>query len=151
MRFPIDADLLVFFYTAGKILLSLPRLHRNAPIVPARYDIENVSPSALTEAQARYLAPYDEKLAAMSYWPVCTYRITNYGRSLLRQYVNPAETSRCVVMINELALNVDGRRTFSNSCTMSFHTRFTDDTILTTRNMKLKSILDSTPYQVVQE
>jgi hypothetical protein len=34
---------------------------------------------------------------------------------------------------------------------MSFHTRFTDDTILTTRNMKLKSVLDRPPYQTVQE
>jgi hypothetical protein len=34
---------------------------------------------------------------------------------------------------------------------MSFHTRFTDDTILTTRNMKLKSVLDRPPYQIVQE
>jgi hypothetical protein len=34
---------------------------------------------------------------------------------------------------------------------MSFHTRFTDDTIFTTRNMKLKSVLDCPPYQIVQE
>ena len=34
---------------------------------------------------------------------------------------------------------------------MSFHTRFSDDRILTTRNAKLKTILDRPPYQVVQE
>ncbi|MFZ0146698.1 MAG: hypothetical protein WAL08_20260 [Candidatus Sulfotelmatobacter sp.] len=152
MRFPVDADLVVFLYTASKIAFgSIPRLRRNVPKVPARYQIENVPLGSLTEAQTRYFAPYDKKLDAMNYWPVCTYRITNYGHCLLRQYVNPSETSRCVVLIYELALNVDGRRTFSNNCTMSFHTRFSDDRILTTRNAKLKTILDRPPYQVVQE
>jgi hypothetical protein len=152
MRVPVDADLFVFLYTASKIAFgSLPRLRRSSPDVPARYQITNVPANFLTEAQARYLAPYDEKLAAMNYWPVCTYRIDNYGHCLLRQYVNPSETSRCVVSIIELALKVDGRRAASNTCTLSFHTRFTDDTILTTRNMKLKTILDRPPYQIVQE
>jgi hypothetical protein len=152
MRFPVDADLLVFFYTVGKIVFgSMPKLHRSVPHVPAHYDVENVPLTSLTAAQARYFAPYDEKLAPMGYWPVCTYRITNYGNNLLRQYVNPAETSRCVVLISELSLKVNGRQSFTNSCTMSFHTRFTDDSILTTRNMRLKSILDRPPYQTVQE
>lgn len=152
MRFPIDADLLVFLYTMGKIVFgSLPRLRQNVRTVPARYEIENVAPSALTESQARYLAPYDEKLAAMDYWPVCTYRVINYGNNLMRQYGHPAATSRCVVMIHEVARQVNGRRSQTNSCTTSFHTRFTDGTILTTRNMKLKSVLDRPPYQIVQE
>jgi hypothetical protein len=151
MRFPVDADLLVCLYTVGQIVFSIPRLQRSAPKVPICYQIEKVPLGWLTEAQARYFAPYDTKLDAMNYLPVCTYRITNYGQGLLRQYVNHGETSRCVVMIYELALNVDGRHTFSNNCTMSFHTRFTDNSILTTRNMKLKSILDRPPYQIVQE
>ncbi len=151
MRFPVDADLLVFLYTLSKIVFSIPRLQRSVPKVPVHYQIENVLEGWLTEPQARYLAPYDEKLAAMNYMPVCTYRITNYGQCLLRQYVNPAETSRCVVLIYELALKVDGRPTFSNNCTMSFHTRFTDDRILTTRNAKVKDILDNPPYWLVQE
>lgn len=152
MRFPVDADLSVFLYTVGKIVFgSIPKLRRSVPTVPVRYQIENVPVSSLSEAQARYLAPYDEKLAAMNYWPVCTYRINNYGNNLLRQYVNPTDTSRCVVLIHEQVLKVDGKRPFTNSCTMSFHTRFTDNRILTTRNMKLKSVHDRPPYQVVQE
>lgn len=152
MRFPVDADLVVFLYTVGKIVFGgLPRLRRSVPNVPAHYLIENVPAHSLTEGQARYFAPYDEKLAAMNYSPVCTYRINNYGNNLLRQYVNPLETSRCVILIHEQTLRVDGRKAFANSCLMSFHTRFIDDTILTTRNMKLKSILDRPPYQVVQE
>jgi hypothetical protein len=151
MRIPVDADLLVFLFTLSKIVFSLPRLRRCAPTVPVRYQIENVLNGWLTEAQAEYLAPYDKKLDAMNYLPVCTYRINNYGNNLLRQYVNPAETSRCVVMIHEQTLSVDGLQPFTSSCTMSFHTRFTDDRILTTRNMKIKTILDRPPYQIVQE
>ncbi len=152
MRFPVDVDLAVFLYTAGKTLFTgLPRLRQNAPLVPACYEIENVPEATLTEAQARCFAPYDEKLAAMNYCPVCTYRISNYGENLVRQYVNPAESSRCEVVIHELALTVESTQTFTGSCVIHFHTRFTDDTILTTRNFKLKSILDQPPYWVVQE
>lgn len=152
MQFPIDADLAVFLYTVGKVLRSLPRLRRiPTSTVPMLYRIEQVDATALTDRQAKYFAPYDEKLAAMNYWPVCTYRVANYGHNLLRNYVNPMETSRCVVLIHELALTRKGKPSPTNSCTLSFHTRFTDATILTTRNMPLKTIMDPPPYQVVQE
>lgn len=154
MQFPVDADLAVFLYTVGKIVFgSMPKLRQNAHTIPAKYEIEEVAPSALTDAQATVFAPYDEKLAAMSYFPVCTYRIANYGHNLMRTYINPGETSRCVVMIVETGLKmlVNGKRPVSSSCTLSFHTFFSDNTLLTTRNMHLKSILDRPPYQTVQE
>lgn len=150
MRFPADADLVIFFYTAGKILFSLPRLRRNATKIPLRYAIENAPDGSLTEAQARYLAPFDKKLAAMNYFPVCTYRVDNCHSNLLRQYGNPVETSRCIVLIHELGVRREGRRSVVNTCLMSFHTRFSDDRILTTRNRKL-SVLDCPPFQIVQE
>ena len=152
MQFPIDADLAVFLYTTGKVLTSLPRL-RKLPTsrVPMHYRIEKIDPAALNGRQAEYFAPYDEKLAAMNYWPVCTYRVANYGHNLLRNYVNPAETSRCVVMIHETPLKVKGKLSPTNTCMVSFHTRFSDATILTTRNMPVKTIMDRPPYQVVQE
>jgi len=152
MRIPLDADLFVFLYTTGKIVFaSMPRLRGSALKVPTHYQIEQIDPARLTEAQARYFAPYDEKLAAMNYWPVCTYRVSNYGHNLMRNYVNPMETSRCVIMIHELALKINGKEALTNSCTVSFHTRFSDATILTTRNLPIKTILDRPPYQVVQE
>lgn len=151
MQFPLDADLTVFVYTVGTILFGgIRRLRRNAHKIPIHYQIEQLSPAALTEAQANYLAPFDEKLAAMNYLPVCTYRVVNYGHNLLRNYVNPLETSRCVVMIHELALRQSGRPSVANVCLMSFHTRFTDATILTTRNMHL-SMMDRPRYHKVQE
>lgn len=152
MRIPIDADLIVFLFTTYNVLSSMPRLRRiPTSRVPMHYEIEEVRSPVLTERQARYFAPFDEKLAAINYWPVCTYRVTNYGHNLIRNYVNPAETSRCVVMIHESVVKVKGKPSATNSCTLSFHTRFTDSTILTTRNMQVKSLMDRPPYQVVQE
>jgi hypothetical protein len=152
MRFAVDADLAVFLFVTGKILFTaLPNLRQSVPHVPARYQIENVPEASVTEAQARYFAPYDEKLAAINYRPVCTYLISNYGKNLTRYYVNPAESSRCEVALHELALTVEGKQTFTSSCVIHFHTRFTDDRVLTTRNMKLKNILDNPPYWVLQE
>ena len=152
MRFPLDVDLAVFLFVTGKILFTaLPNLRQSVPHVPARYQIQNVPEASLTEAQARYFAPYDEKLAAMNYRPVCTYLISNFGKILTRHYVNPAESSRCEVAIQELVLTVDGKQAFTSSCVLHFHTRFTDDRVLTTRNMKLKSVLDNPPYWVLQE
>src|ERR1700678_62634 len=152
MRFPVDVDLAVFLFVTGKMLFTaLPRLRQSVPHVPAHYQIQNVPEASLTPAQANYFAPYDEKLAAMNYRPVCTYLISNFGKMLTRQYVNPAENSRCEVAIHELALTVEGKHTFTSNCIIHFHTRFTDDRVLTTRNMKLTSILDDPPYCVLQE
>ena len=150
MRFPVDADLVVFLYTASKIAFgSIPRLRRNVPKVPARYQIENVPLGSLTEAQTRYFAPYDKKLDAMNYWPVCTYRITNYGHCLLRQYVNPSETSRGV-LIYELA-STSTVAAPSGIIARRHSTSVQRRSHLTTRNAKLKTIFDRPPYQVVQE
>jgi len=152
MRIPVDADLMVFVFTVGNVVFgSMPKLRRNAVPVPVKYEIEEVPAPALSDGQAACFAPYDEKLREMGYWPVCTYRIANYGHNLMRTYVNPGETSRCVVMIVEIKVEVGGMQPVSSSCTMSFNTRFADDRILTTRNMKLKSILDCPSYQTVQE
>jgi hypothetical protein len=152
VRLPVDIDLAIFVYTVCKIVfLGLPRLRRNAHKIPLYYQMEEVGAGILTEAQANYLAPFDEKLNAMNYWPACTYRVRNYGHNLIRSYVNPMETSRCVVIIHELAFRKGGKRTVANSATLSFHTCFTDGTIFTTRNMHLKSVMDRPPYQIVQE
>ena len=152
MRFPVDADLAVFLYVTGRILFTaLPNLRKSVPHVPILYQINNVPEASLSESQAHYFAPYDEKLAAMNYRPDCTYLISNYGKSLTRYYVNPAESARCEVAIQELAPTVEGKQTFTSNCIIHFHTRFTDDRVLTTRNMKLKSVLDHPPYWVLQE
>ncbi len=154
MKFPIDADLFIFICMVGKVVLTaMPRLRQNplASCIPIDYDVKEIDPASLTEAQKRYLGPYDEKLAAMNFWPVCTYKIANYGDNLLRNYVSPTETSRCVILIYEIPLQIDGRPSPTNNCTMSFNTRFMDGSILTTRNTQVKSLTDCPTYQVVQE
>ena len=90
MQFPVDVDLAAFLFVTGKMLFTaLPSLRQSVPHVPAHYQIENVPEGSLTKAQAHYFAPYDEKLAAMNYRPVCTYLISNYGKILTRYYVEP--------------------------------------------------------------
>jgi hypothetical protein len=153
MSFPIDADLIVFLHTVGKIVFgSMPRL-RKIPTtrrIPVRYEFAQLNPASLTEAQERYFAPYDEKLAAMNFWPVCTYRITNHGYNLIRNYAGPGDTARFVVTIYEVALEVKGGRAVNSTSVLSFHTRFSDARVLTTRNQHL-SMLDRPPYHIVQE
>lgn len=147
-----DCDLTAFLITVGNIIFgSMPALRRNSIPIPIKYEIEEVPPSALTERQAAVFAPYDVKLAAMNYSPTCTYRVANYGHNLMRSYVNPAETSRCIVMIVEVMSKVANLQPVSSTCVMSFETWFSNNTIHTTRNMRLKSLLDRPPYQSVQE
>ena len=152
MQIPVDADLIFFLATLGNIgFAALPQLRKSVPPVPAKYQLEEVSPAALTPGQAAVFAPYDQKLAAMNYWPVCTYRVANYGHNLMRSYSNPSETSRCVVMLVEMKLTVGAAQPVSSTTLLSFHTMFADNTMLTTRNMPLKSVMDRPPYQTIQE
>jgi len=149
---PIDTDLTVFTITVANIVFgSLPQLRKNSIDIPVKYEIEEVAVSALGDGQAATFALYDEKLAAIGYWPVCRYRVSNYGHNLSRSYINPAETSRCIVLLVEVATNVAGLKSVGSSCLLSFETWFADKTLLTTRNMKLKSLLDCPLYQKVQE
>jgi hypothetical protein len=152
MRFPVDADLFFFLASIASVVGSLPRL-RKLPTskIPVRYDIREVRPDALTDAQSRYFAPYDEKLAAMNYFPVCTYRLANYGQNLFRTYTNPLDKARCELMVYELPAVKESKLPSADIFTMCFHTRFSDGTVLTTRNKAVKSILDQPPYWVVQE
>ena len=152
MRFPVDADLAVFLFTLSRIVFgSMSQLRKSVPRIPIKYHMEEISAAALTPAQAAIFAPYDEQLKVMNYWPTCTYRVANYGQNLMRSYVNPAETARCVVMLVELKLEVGAARPVSSTTLLSFHTMFADNTMLTTRNMPLKSIMDRPPYQTIQE
>lgn len=148
----LDTDLTVFLVTVANIAFgSMPALRKNSIDIPVKYEIDEVPALALTERQVASFAPYDEKLAAMNYLPVCTYRVSNYGHNLSRSYVNPVETSRCIVLLVEVTTNVAGLKSVGSSCVLSFETWFADKSLLTTRNMKLKSILDRPPYQTVQE
>jgi len=147
-----DPDLIAFLATVGVIVFgSLPALRRNSVPIPERYEFQDLSFAGLSESQAAFFAPYDESLAAMNYFPTCTYRVTNYGHNLIRSYYNPAETARCVVMVVEVTSQVGNVQSLGATSLLSFHTQYADGTLFTTRNMKLKSVLDRPPYQIVQD
>jgi hypothetical protein len=148
----IDPDLAVFLFTVGKVLVAGPaRLRRNLLFIPAEYDFEEIAPATLTEKQNEFFGRFDKKLAEMNYRPVCTYRVRNYGSNLIRMYVNPADRASCKVMVVETQVNVGGVPTSSNSSLVAFRTEFTDGKSLTTRNMRLKTVLDQPPEYIVQE
>src|SRR5208283_2790197 len=118
---------------------------------PLQLQFEEVPTAALTEAESKFLASHDAKLAAMNYRPVSTFRTVNYGATLMRSYHNPAETSRCAVMIVATTVKRKGQPVVTNSCTMEFITRFADDRVLTTRNMRLKTLMDNPEFRILQE
>jgi len=148
----LDPDLIVFLVTVGVIVFaSLPALRRNSASVPSQYDFEEISSSKLSESQAGFFSSYDEKLAAIGYFPTCTFRVRNYGHNLMRSYYNGAETARCVVMVVEVTSQVRNVQSLGATSLLSFHTQYADGKLFSTRNMKLKSVLDRPPYQIVQD
>jgi hypothetical protein len=146
-----DTDLMVFLCSLGRILFLSPLHLRGRHGVPASLQLEELFPGSLTETQEKYLQAYDQKFAQLNYQPTTTYRTTNYGRTLIRSYVNPLEPVRAVVMILEVAVNVNGVTSSAHSCTLEFMTHFTDGAALTTRNMQRKTLFDNPPFRVTEE
>lgn len=151
-RFPMDLDLLALLATAGRILFgSMPHLQRNAVAIPAEYEYEVVPAESLTEKQQDFFAPYDRKLAELQYSPMCTYRVRNYGANLMRRYINPTDRAVCTVMAVEVKARVDGVENRNLASNVSFFTVFTDGKLLTTRNMRVRTVLEHPREYVVQE
>lgn len=155
MRILADTDLMVFLYTLGRIILVSPfhlALNRGRRAIPKKLQFEEVVPQALSNEQKKYLDGYDRKFAELNYQPTTTYRATNlFGRNLIRSYANPLEPVHAIVMIVEVTANVSGVVSSSHSCTMEFISRFTDGTVLITRNMQRKTLFDDPPYRITQE
>src|SRR5260221_6624963 len=117
MPFPIDLDIPIFLYITGYTLFqAVPKLRQAQKPIPLRTKYQEIPVTALTSDQARYLDPWDAKLAAMNYRPVCTYRTANYGHTLLRTYSSPGDKALCTVMIVEV--KVDPEQSVSHSCTL---------------------------------
>ena len=149
---PVDIDLLAFLATVARILFgSMPHLQRNVATIPAEYDHEEVSPETLTEKQKQFFTPYDKQLSVLQYFPMSTYRVRNYGANLMRRYINPADRAACTVMAVEVKSRVDGAVSANLASNVSFFTVFTDGKQLTTRNMKMRTVLDHPPEFIVQE
>lgn len=152
MTLPLDYDLIGFVWTTAKVLLTTkPHLRKNSVPMPVRYHREVVDDPSLTEPQKKYLAPLDQQLLKLNYRPLCTYRVTNYGKNLLRYYHNPADPASCALTIVEVRVNVKGVIAVKNSHSFNFTTRFSSGKWLTTRNMSLKTLMDNPDYRIIQE
>jgi len=152
MSLALDYDLIGFLWTTAVVLFgSKSQLRKNTLPIPARYQREVIDEAALTEQQKSYFAPLDAQLAALNYRPFCTFRVANYGSNLLREYLNPADAANCTVTVVEVHTNVKGLAASKNTHMVSFTTRFGNGKSLTTRNMELKSLMDSPDYRVMQE
>ncbi len=149
---PLDSDILVFIATCARVLMTVPaRLRRQGLLIPEEYELEEVPEQAFTEKQRQFFAPYDEKLAAMNYFPVCSYRVANLTRSLLRRYANPTDPAYCTVTAIEVKYYYKGQQHWAPSSQMAFRTDFTNGRSLTTRNMNIKTLMDRLPEHDVQE
>jgi hypothetical protein len=148
----LDSDILVFIATFARVLATAPaRLRRNGLPIPEEYKLEEVPDLAFTEKQRQFFTPYDEKLAAMNYFPVCSYRVANLTRSLLRRYANPTDPAYCTVTAIEVKYYYKGQQQWAPSSQMIFRTDFTNGRSLTTRNMNIKTVMDRLPEHDVQE
>jgi hypothetical protein len=66
-------------------------------------------------------------------------------------YVNPADRASCKVLALETRTNVNGVENRSHGSLVAFRTNYTDGKSLTTRNMRLRTVLDQPPEYMVQE
>lgn len=149
----LDPDLIIFALTLGVVLTrTVPRMRQSGRVMPRTQNYQEVPSEALTDAQKNLFAPYDAKLEKLSYRPALTYRVANVGsgHNLQRYYVNPLDTAYCVVMIVELTVKTSRGPSFGHSESVRFRTNFTDGKNLTTRNNRLKSVMDDPPYRIVQ-
>lgn len=152
MTLALDCDLFGFLWTTAKVVFgSKPQLRKNSLPIPAHYQREVIEESALSERQKLYFAPLDAHLAALNYRPMCTFRVANYGSNLLREYSNPADPATCTLTIVEVKTNVKSVKGVKNNHVVNFTTRFSGGKWLTTRNMELKSVMDSPDHRVIQE
>lgn len=150
--FAFDFDILSFLWTTAVVAFgSKAKLRKNAKPVPVRYTREILEDSALTEAQRKYIAPVDARLAALGFRPLYTLRVTNYGSNLVRGYLNPADPASCTLTIVEVRTVVNGVQNFRTSHVVNFTTRFSDGKELVTRNMELRSLMDPPNYKILQD
>jgi len=152
MAFPLDADLLAFCVTTFTVIFgSKASLQKNTRPIPARYDLEEIPDSQLTETQRNYLRPIDEQLGKLSYRPDCTFRAKNYGSNLMRRYTNPADPASCGLTVVEVKIQSGQTENVRNTNSVEFTTRLSDGRVVSTRNTPNKSLMDQPPYKIVQD
>ncbi len=146
-----DQDAVVFAIAVGVILITgLSQLRRSVSRIPFKFQLEEVPPEKLSPQQSRFLAQQDAILAPLYYQPIGSYRVANYGHNLMRSYMRPGDPARCVVMVVEHRANAGGGNHVAQAWQYEFITHFADGRVLSTNNMRLKSLLDS-PQEFVKQ
>lgn len=147
----VDSELLVFGITVVVILTTgLSVLRRSTARIPIKLQLEEIPSEQLSPPQASFLAQQDKILARLYYQPVGTYRAINYGHNLMRSYIRPGDPARCVIMVVEHRAQTGNGNHVSQAWIYEFITHFADGRLLSTGNMRLKSLLDS-PVGVVKQ
>jgi hypothetical protein len=146
-----DTDLLTMVLTLASVLRRAPAILRQRPPIPAKYEIEEISVDRLTEKQREFFDSYDRQFAELNYFPVCTYRIANLERTLIRSYANPTDPARCDIAALEVRYQYKGQIRWAPARVMRFRTDFTDGTSLVTRNAKRRTLFDTLPGFTIQE
>jgi hypothetical protein len=147
-----DGDVVAFLWTTAVVVFaSHSQIKKNTRPIPAKYDLEEVPESSLTQAQKDYLEPIDSRLATLNYRPELTFRAANYGQNLMRRYSNPVDPASCELTVVEVKSRVGSVETVRNSNLVSFTSRLADGRRLSTRNMPHKSVMDRLPHQIMQE
>lgn len=147
-----DGDLAAFLWTTAIVIFKgKAQIQKNVRLVPRQYDLCEIADSQLTQAQKDYLKPIDAQLEALNYRPACTFRANHYGKNLMRQYTNPADPASCELTVVEVKSKVGQVETVRNAHNISFTTRLSDGRRLITRNMPVKSVMDSPPHYILQE
>ena len=151
MSIPLDMDMLVFLTVNLKLILGTrERADRSTRRIPMKFAFEEIPADKLTQPQRDYLKPIDEQLASLNYFPLSTFRISNFGTNLLRRYTNPTDPVSCALTVVEVKVKVGETEGVRNSSHVEFVSRFPDGRKLLTRNMSRKSLFDEPPWRVTQ-
>jgi hypothetical protein len=145
--------MLVFLWVNLKLILGTKqRLRESTRRIPMRFAFEEVPAEKLTQAQKDYMKPVDDQLAALNYFPLATFRITNFnfGTTLHRRYANPTDPVSCSLTIVEVKAKVGEAEAVKNSWKVEFASKFPDKRILTTGSKSLKSLFDQPPWRIAQ-
>ena len=154
MSIPFDIDMLAFLWINLKTVLSTKqRLRESTHRIPMKFAFEEVPIEKLTQAQKDYMKPVDDQLAALNYFPLATFRITNlnFGTTLHRRYSNPTDPVRCALTIVEIRAKVGQVESVKNSWSIEFASRFPDGRLLITRTKSLKSLFDQPPWRITED
>lgn len=154
MAIPFDLDLPLFLWINLKTILGIKkRLRESTRRIPMKFAFEGVPDEKLTQAQKDYMKPVDDQLAALHYFPVATFRITNFnfGTTLHRRYSKPTGPVSCALSIVEVKAKVGQMESVRNTWTLEFASRFPDGTRLITHSKSLKSLFDQPPWRVTQD